>query len=236
MQVYVGAFEHLWYNQTKYDRLKNEGTSKAAIQLSELLLVSKNLLCEVAVAISATSNKMPRTLSRQQMERKLKFRTNSNNSPPNEVDELDCKFTVVRFNEYVHNMRSVMRNRLAIKRTLRQRKQKTKELKSKRKAKAKKGLGKKQNGGEPAAMNEVSKIETVSKSTAVEQVKNGMNNKTDKSSQTREKTNKNTSEEWKAKHYRNKKQHEQNRIRLSKPKTNRSSTTTSIPELLVSLT
>lgn len=105
-QVYVGAFQYLLRKQKKHDRIRNEGYSKSD-ELDHLLILAKNLLCEIEAAIYNTGLKMSATLSREMMKQKLTFRSNKHD----EVDDLDSKFAKVRFSEYLLGLQQILENR-----------------------------------------------------------------------------------------------------------------------------
>lgn len=108
-QVYVGAFQYLLHKQKLTDQHRNEGNDKS-MELQQLMILAKNLLCEIETAINNTRQLMPTVLSRKAMDHRLTFRNNNSNRFENrDVDDLDNKFTKVRFHEYLHNMLHVMR-------------------------------------------------------------------------------------------------------------------------------
>lgn len=126
-QVYVGAFQYLLHKQKLADQNRNEGNDKS-MELQQLMILAKNLLCEIETAINNTRQLMPTVLSRKAMDHRLTFRNNNSNRFENrDVDDLDNKFTKVRFHEYLHNMLHVMRR--PGKKNLRQRKKKRNQMK-----------------------------------------------------------------------------------------------------------
>lgn len=129
-QVYVGAFQYLLQKQKITDQNRNEGNDKS-MELQQLMILAKNLLCEIETAINNTRQMMPIVLGRKSMDHRLTFRNNNSNRFENQdVDDLDSKFTKVRFYEYLHNMLYVMRR--PGKKNLRQRKKKRNQLKGNR--------------------------------------------------------------------------------------------------------
>lgn len=126
-QVYVGAFQYLFHKQKVADQNRNEGNDKS-MELQQLMILAKNLLCEIETAINNTRQQMPNVLNRKAMDIRLTFRNNNSNRFENrDVDDLDNKFTKIRFHEYLHNMLHVMRR--PGKKNLRQRKKKRNQLK-----------------------------------------------------------------------------------------------------------
>lgn len=126
-QVFVGAFQYLLHKQKLADQNRNDGNDKS-MELQQLMILAKNLLCEIETAINNTRQLMPTVLSRKAMDQRLTFRNNNSNRFDNrDVDDLDNKFTKVRFHEYLHNMLQVMRR--PGKKSLRQRKKKRNQLK-----------------------------------------------------------------------------------------------------------
>lgn len=108
-QVYVGAFQYLFDKQTKHDSVRNEGNGKS-YELRELLVLAKNLLCEIETAINNTGLLMPHVISRKIMNQKLTFRNNNRDRTRfPEIDDLDSKFTKVRLNEYLNGLQRVMK-------------------------------------------------------------------------------------------------------------------------------
>lgn len=111
-QKYVAAFQHLASKQKKFDSFHNEGNAKT-VEIDHLLVLAKNLLCEIETVINNTRQPMPMVFSRQAMDRALKFRNNNNNnsiiSDDGAIDELDNKFAKVRFHEYVNNLQRVLK-------------------------------------------------------------------------------------------------------------------------------
>lgn len=129
-QVYVGAFQYLLHKQKLADQNRNEGNDKS-MELQQLMILAKNLLCEIETAINNTRQLMPVVLSRKAMDDRLTFRNNNSNRLENrDVDDLDNKFTKVRFHEYLHHMSHVMRR--PGKKNLRQRKKKQNLLRNSR--------------------------------------------------------------------------------------------------------
>lgn len=127
-QVYVGAFQYLLHKQKLTDQMRNDGNDKS-MELQQLMILAKNLLCEIETAINNTRQLMPVVLGRKAMDHRLTFRNNNSQRFENrDADDLDNKFTKVRFHEYLHNMLHVMRR--PGKKTLRQRKKKRNELKN----------------------------------------------------------------------------------------------------------
>lgn len=110
-QVYVGAFQYLLWKQRKHDHLRNEDNS-TSVELGQLLVLAKNLLCEIEAAIYNTGLKMPAILTREQMEQRLTFRNNNHDRQLNAgIDDIDSKFAKVRFSEYLHGLQQVLKNR-----------------------------------------------------------------------------------------------------------------------------
>lgn len=94
--------------------IRNESRNKTTA-LEYLLILAKNLLCEIETAINNTGMKMPTILTRDMMNNRLTFRNNNRDrklSDFDEVDEIDSKFAKIRFNEYLHNLQQVLRNRM----------------------------------------------------------------------------------------------------------------------------
>lgn len=107
-QKYVGAFQHLAYKQKKHDTLNNDG-NEVTIEINLLLVLAKNLLCEIETVIKNTRQRIKTIFTREQMDRFLTFRNNNSIFIyDGEVDELDNKFAKVRFHEYVHNLQRLL--------------------------------------------------------------------------------------------------------------------------------
>lgn len=108
-QIYVGAFQHLAYNQKKYDTLHNYG-NEVTIEIQLLLALAKNLLCEMETAIKRSTRQPIKTIfTREQMDKLLTFRNNNSiNKYSGEVDVLDNKFVKVRFHEYVRDLQRLL--------------------------------------------------------------------------------------------------------------------------------
>lgn len=110
--MYVGAFQYLRSKQLKHDTIRNENIDKTKA-LEYLLILAKNLLCEIETAINNTGMKMPMILTREQMDNRLTFRNNNRDRrQSDDVDEIDSKFAKVRFAEYLDGLQQVLRNRL----------------------------------------------------------------------------------------------------------------------------
>ncbi|XP_037028126.1 uncharacterized protein LOC119068585 isoform X2 [Bradysia coprophila] len=109
-QKYVAAFQQLASKQKKFDSFQNEGNAKT-VEIDHLLVLAKNLLCEIETIINNTRQPMPMVMSREAMDRALKFRNNNNSifSDDGDIDELDNKFAKVRFHEYVQNLQRVLK-------------------------------------------------------------------------------------------------------------------------------
>lgn len=109
-QKYVGAFQQLAKKQKKFDSFQNEGNAKT-IEIDHLLVLAKNLLCEIETVINNTRQPMPVVFTRERMDKVLTFRNNNSIGKygVEEIDELDNKFAVVRFHEYVQNLQRVLR-------------------------------------------------------------------------------------------------------------------------------
>lgn len=107
VQVYVGAFQQLLHKQRKVERARNENNSKS-MELRDLMVLSRNALCEIETAINKTGQAMPNILTRRAMDKRLTFRNNNSGPNSEDIDYLDNKFTKVRFNEYIHSMQSVI--------------------------------------------------------------------------------------------------------------------------------
>lgn len=116
-QVYVGAFQYLRWKQLRHDTIRNENINKTRA-LEYLLILAKNLLCEIETAINNTGMKMPMILSKEMMHNRLTFRNNNNrvrkmtSDDVDEVDEIDSKFTKIRFSEYLQGLEQVLKNRM----------------------------------------------------------------------------------------------------------------------------
>lgn len=110
--MYVGAFQYLRWKQLKHDSLRNESKNKTNT-LEYLLILAKNLLCEIETAINNTVMKMPMILSRDAMDNRLTFRNNNRDRKQSyEVDEIDSKFAKIRFGEYLHGLDQILKNRM----------------------------------------------------------------------------------------------------------------------------
>lgn len=72
------------------------------------MILAKNLLCEIETAINNTGMKMPVILSKEMMHNRLTFRNNNVDA----VDDIDSKFTKIRFSEYLHGLEQVLKNRM----------------------------------------------------------------------------------------------------------------------------
>lgn len=105
-QVYVGAFQFLEYKQTRDDFDRNDGKHKSK-ELTELFTMSKKLLCEIETAINKTGKRVPHALSYTALEKRLTFRKGLDNG----VDDIDTKFTKIRFTEYLKGFQLIFRNR-----------------------------------------------------------------------------------------------------------------------------
>lgn len=108
-QKYVGAFQQLAKKQKRFDSFQNEGNAKT-IEIDHLLVLAKNLLCEIETVINNTRQSMPLVFTRQRMDKALTFRNNNSiGKYGEEIDELDNKFAKVRFHEYVLNLQEVLK-------------------------------------------------------------------------------------------------------------------------------
>ncbi|XP_031628338.1 uncharacterized protein LOC116344086 isoform X1 [Contarinia nasturtii] len=118
-QVYVGAFQYLRWKQFRHDMIRNEDNNKTRA-LEYLLILAKNLLCEIETAINNTGMKMPMILTKEAMHKRLTFRNNNNTmkvitdktNDIDEVDEIDNGFAKIRFGEYLNGLQTVLRNRM----------------------------------------------------------------------------------------------------------------------------
>lgn len=110
-QRYVGAFRDLLKKQRAYDRVKNDGNS-ISVELEKFLLLARRLLCELETAIARNGQIRPAIFKEIQMKRVLKFKNNNvDPSVANEVDDMDSKFAIVRFSEYLHELSNILKNR-----------------------------------------------------------------------------------------------------------------------------
>lgn len=108
VQIYVGALQNLAHNQRKYDLLHNEDNA-VTIEIERLLVLAKNILCEIETVIERTRQPLRIVFTREEMDRLLTFRNNNSIGKFNgEVDELDNKFTKARFHEYVENLQRLL--------------------------------------------------------------------------------------------------------------------------------
>lgn len=111
-QIYVGAFQYLSWKQLNHDTMLNENNNKTKA-LQYLLILAKNLLCEIETAINNTGMKMPMIFSRDAMHNRMTFRNNNRDRKSSvEVDEIDSKFAKIRFSEYLHGLQMVLKNRM----------------------------------------------------------------------------------------------------------------------------
>lgn len=118
-QVYVGAFQYLRWKQQRHDAIRNDDNNKTNA-FEYLLILAKNLLCEIETAINNTGMKMPMILSKEAMHKRLTFRNNfrprkvisDEDVKVDEVDEIDSKFAKIRFSEYLNGLQQVLRNRM----------------------------------------------------------------------------------------------------------------------------
>lgn len=111
--MYVGAFEYLYNKARRIDKSNNEGREKSD-ELKSLLVLSRNLLCEIETVInSKTGQPIVNVWTESAMEKRLqKFQNNnSHNIDRLDVDDMDNKFTKLRFAEYLHNMQSAILSR-----------------------------------------------------------------------------------------------------------------------------
>lgn len=111
-QVYVGAFQYLGWKQLEHDKMRNENinTIKA---LEYLLILAKNLLCEIETAINNTGMKVPMILTHEAMFKRLTFRNNNRDRNTSfDIDEIDTKFAKIRFSEYLYGLEQVLKNRM----------------------------------------------------------------------------------------------------------------------------
>lgn len=107
-QKYVGAFQHLAVKQKKFDTFHNDG-NEVTIEIHLLLVLAKNLLCEIETVILSTRQPIKIVFTRERMDTFLTFRNNNSiNKFSGEVDELDNKFAKVRFHEYVRNLQRLL--------------------------------------------------------------------------------------------------------------------------------
>lgn len=119
--MYVGAFQYLVHKQSKFDLLHNEGISKSE-ELRSLLVVARNLLCEIETAMNSRQTYI---FNRTEMNDKLKFRNNNKLNPTtNEIDDLDNKFTIIRFHEYLNGMHRILSRAEPMAKSLHQHKKK----------------------------------------------------------------------------------------------------------------
>lgn len=114
-QVYVGAFQYLTWKQFHHPKKGADRTNKLNA-LKNLSWLSKNLLCEIETAINNTRMRMPKILSREEMNERLTFHNNGNKmsfdtTKVDEVDEIDYKYAKVRFSEYLHALQQMLQNR-----------------------------------------------------------------------------------------------------------------------------
>lgn len=109
----MGAFKYLFNKARRIDKSNNEGQDQSD-ELKTLLFLSLNLLCEIeTVIISKTAQPIANVWSESAMEKRLeKFQNNSSHSIDRfDVDDMDNKFTKLRFTEYLHNMQSAILSR-----------------------------------------------------------------------------------------------------------------------------
>lgn len=114
-QVYVGAFQYLTWKQFHHPKKGADRTNKLNA-LKNLSWISKNLLCEIETAINNTRMRMPKILSREEMNSRLTFHNNGNNvsfdtTKVDEVDGIDYQYAKVRFSEYLHALQQMLQNR-----------------------------------------------------------------------------------------------------------------------------
>lgn len=115
-QVYVGAFQYLAFKQFHYKKKSPSRTSTNQFAaLKNLAQFSKNLLCEIETAINNTGMRMPKVLSRAEMNERLTFHNDGRSASfdPSkideiDVDEMDMKFAKVRFSEYLQALQQML--------------------------------------------------------------------------------------------------------------------------------
>ncbi|XP_067636031.1 uncharacterized protein [Eurosta solidaginis] len=109
MQTFVASFAELGVKQYRWDQEKRQHVSELTHELNSLLLSAKRVLCEVESAFNVThpQAKLPK-ISREEMQKKLKFYTKDEKR---EVNRIDLKFAKHRFNKYIQNMFHALRRR-----------------------------------------------------------------------------------------------------------------------------
>lgn len=76
----------------------------------KLMILAKNLLCEIETAIDNTRLRLPPSHTREEMNAVLRFRNNKKDPLKfEEIDDLDTKFAKVRFHEYLHSLQRIMK-------------------------------------------------------------------------------------------------------------------------------
>lgn len=92
--------------------MRNDNINKTKA-LDKLLVLAKNLLCEIETAINNIGMKMPMIVTKEAMYNRLTFRNNNRDRKTSiEVDEIDSKFAKIRFIEYLHGLQQILRNRM----------------------------------------------------------------------------------------------------------------------------
>lgn len=108
-QKYIGAFQYLATKQNNFDILHIKEGNDVTIEIYHLLTLAKNLLCEIETVIINSRQQIPIALTRERMHKVLTFRNNHGiNRFSCDIDELDIKFTKIRFHEYMHNLQRVL--------------------------------------------------------------------------------------------------------------------------------
>lgn len=108
IQLFVGAFQHLAFNQRKFDSIHNDG-NEVTIEIQLLFVLAKNLLCEIETVIKSTGQPIKTVFTRERMDKRLTFRNNNSiNKFSGEIDELDNKFAKARFHEYVRDLQRLL--------------------------------------------------------------------------------------------------------------------------------
>lgn len=113
MQTFVASFAYLRRTSEKWDQSKALQESRVTRELHQLMISARYILCEIETAINNTypydHGKKLTTISRETMNKKLKFRTKKQETNGQQIDDIDLKFVKYYYYDFLSTMWKVLR-------------------------------------------------------------------------------------------------------------------------------
>ncbi|XP_030379284.1 uncharacterized protein LOC115627681 [Scaptodrosophila lebanonensis] len=116
MQTFVASFAYLGRSQYKYRKQHQQRLSESTLELHELLLSARRVLCDIETTINAsypnTNEDKLTTVSRATMLERLHLHTLANGEGAEDADERDLQITKQLYFQYLDNTWKTLRRTL----------------------------------------------------------------------------------------------------------------------------